>query len=221
MKQNKAITLVALVVTIIVLLILAGVSINMVFGENGIFSKTQIASEKYKQAQDEEQAMINEVTNYITDEYMTGARKDVTITMTEEELENKINEAVESALVSLNTNNKHNYSTTEHEVGTWIDQLPVYERVLELSGSYSGMDKSIYDFSSWGIHKFVKFEGYNRDGNGVSVPLAYGHPSSGWSTGCYLSNKKMYITTTYSPIVNPIFIIQYTKEEDYNKTLNN
>ena len=37
--SNTAITLVALVITIIVLLILAGITINMVVGENGIFAK--------------------------------------------------------------------------------------------------------------------------------------------------------------------------------------
>ena len=35
-KFNQGITLVALVVTIVVLLILAGVSLNLVLGENGI-----------------------------------------------------------------------------------------------------------------------------------------------------------------------------------------
>ena len=38
-KQVKGITLVALVVTIIVLLILAGVAINFTIGEDGIFRK--------------------------------------------------------------------------------------------------------------------------------------------------------------------------------------
>ena len=44
--QNKAITLIALIITIIVLLILAGVTLNMVMGENGIFGKANIAKEK-------------------------------------------------------------------------------------------------------------------------------------------------------------------------------
>ena len=41
MKSNKAITLVALIITIIVLLILAGVTLNMVLGENGLINKAQ------------------------------------------------------------------------------------------------------------------------------------------------------------------------------------
>ena len=53
LKKNNGITLIALVITIIVLLILAGVSISMLTGDNGILMKaqrakdvTQISSEK-------------------------------------------------------------------------------------------------------------------------------------------------------------------------------
>ena len=50
MKNNKGITLVALVVTIVVLLILAGVSINLVLGNNGIIAKAQEAKTKQAEA---------------------------------------------------------------------------------------------------------------------------------------------------------------------------
>ena len=43
LKTNKGITLVALVVTIIVLIILAGISINLILGDNGIITKAQEA----------------------------------------------------------------------------------------------------------------------------------------------------------------------------------
>ena len=46
LKKQKGITLVALVVTIVVLLILAGVSINLVLGDNGIVKKAQEAKRK-------------------------------------------------------------------------------------------------------------------------------------------------------------------------------
>ena len=55
LKQNKGITLIALVITIIVLLILAGVSISAVMGENGIATKAKEASEATKKAQKEEE----------------------------------------------------------------------------------------------------------------------------------------------------------------------
>ena len=42
-KRENGITLVALVVTIVVLLILAGITINYIIGDNSIFSKTSEA----------------------------------------------------------------------------------------------------------------------------------------------------------------------------------
>lgn len=48
LTKNKGITLIALVVTIIVLIILAGVSLTLVFGENGMITKSKDA----KQMQD-------------------------------------------------------------------------------------------------------------------------------------------------------------------------
>ena len=60
-KENnyeKGITLIALVVTIIVLIILAGVSINMLVGENGIINMAQRAKNETEQAaKDEQQAL--------------------------------------------------------------------------------------------------------------------------------------------------------------------
>ena len=53
-KRNKGITLIALVVTIIVLLILAGVSINMLTGQNGILNRASEAKGKTENAQTEE-----------------------------------------------------------------------------------------------------------------------------------------------------------------------
>ena len=50
MKNNNGITIVALVVTIVVLLILAGVSINLVLGNNGVISKAKEAETKSGEA---------------------------------------------------------------------------------------------------------------------------------------------------------------------------
>ncbi|MCI8352337.1 MAG: hypothetical protein HFJ58_01755 [Clostridia bacterium] len=50
LKQNKGITLIALIVTIIILLILAGVTINILIGDNGLFNTAKIAGESYEEA---------------------------------------------------------------------------------------------------------------------------------------------------------------------------
>ena len=46
LRINRGITLIALVITIIVLLILAGVSISMLTGQNGIITQAQRAKEE-------------------------------------------------------------------------------------------------------------------------------------------------------------------------------
>ena len=58
MKRNKGITLIALVITIIVLLILAGIAIAMLSGENGILKKAAEAKTKTEQAQKEEEITL-------------------------------------------------------------------------------------------------------------------------------------------------------------------
>ena len=56
-KTNKGITLIALVITIIVLLILAGVSIAMLTGQNGILTQAQNAKKTTENKSAEEKAV--------------------------------------------------------------------------------------------------------------------------------------------------------------------
>ena len=60
-RKMKGITLVALVVTVVVLLILAGVSLNLVLGENGIIKKAQEAA-----AQTDESSATESMSMYLT-----------------------------------------------------------------------------------------------------------------------------------------------------------
>ena len=68
MKNNKGITLIALVVTIIVLLILAGVSIAMLSGQNGILNRASESTWKSKLG-DAESTVALSVSNFLTDYY--------------------------------------------------------------------------------------------------------------------------------------------------------
>ena len=67
-KKNSGITLIALVITIIVLIILAGVSINLVLGNNGIIARAREAKNNYQKSAAEEEeglAIENEIENYL------------------------------------------------------------------------------------------------------------------------------------------------------------
>ena len=55
-EKQKGITLIALIITIVVLLILAAVTISLTIGERGIFNTAQQAGKNYKEASDKELA---------------------------------------------------------------------------------------------------------------------------------------------------------------------
>ena len=57
-KQESGITLIALVVTIVVLLILAGVAISMLTGENGIINQALEAKEETEIAEEKEKVQL-------------------------------------------------------------------------------------------------------------------------------------------------------------------
>ena len=64
-KKQSGITLVALVVTIVVLLILAGITIMYTMGENSIFKKAQEAKDKTAEAVKNEQEYMNSIDNMV------------------------------------------------------------------------------------------------------------------------------------------------------------
>src|SRR5574344_2787025 len=68
-KQNQGVTLIALVITIIVLLILAGVSMNVIFGDNNLFEKAQQAKQETANAVANEQTQLNLMDNWISGDY--------------------------------------------------------------------------------------------------------------------------------------------------------
>ena len=102
MKKNSGITLIALVITIVVLLILAGISISAVFGRNGIIDKTNEAKYLTKLREYEEKVTL-----------IVASEKTLKVT------ENK-----EEKLINLV------YSKLDEQ--TWIEMLFVKEQDDEL-----------------------------------------------------------------------------------------
>lgn len=78
-EETNAITLIALVITIIVILILAGVSITMLTGENGILNQVQRAKSRTEIASEVEQSEINKGEDII-ERYQNGNKGLDTIT---------------------------------------------------------------------------------------------------------------------------------------------
>ena len=95
LKNKKGITLVALVVTIVVLLILAGVSINLVLGNNGIITKAKDAETKSAEASQNDLIGMNELA---------------------QQLEEQINGSTGSGNGNGNTGSGNNFVTKNTEV---------------------------------------------------------------------------------------------------------
>lgn len=124
--NKNGITLIALIITIIVLLILAAVTLNFVMGDNGIIKKAILAREKTNQASmDEEQELAN--------------------------LENKM----EDYITSRAPNETIGYKTdgTEINTGKTYDGKILYQKTLKLtnddfstgSGNLTGL--SVYELN--------------------------------------------------------------------------
>ena len=84
-NEKRGITLIALVVTIIVLLILAGISISMLAGQNGILNRASEANEEYSNSTEKEQIQLS---------YNSAITRKLGDSITAEELQNELNEVV-------------------------------------------------------------------------------------------------------------------------------
>ncbi len=86
-KKQDGITLVALVVTIVVLLILAGVSISLILDNNGVIQKGKDAKREYGQARANDQVDLDNASDWI-DEQVTGKKSNVVKSFKEIKKEN-------------------------------------------------------------------------------------------------------------------------------------
>lgn len=101
--NEQGITLIALVITIILLLILAGVVLNLTLGENGIIGKAKIAEETYQNASQKEQQDLEELYSSL----MVATNDDAKITLSVAELKTLVqeqaNKEIQSALYPTET----------------------------------------------------------------------------------------------------------------------
>lgn len=100
-REFEGITLISLVITIILLIILAGITINLSIGENGLFNKAKYAKEEYINSIEEEQKQINDAYGQM----LVATGENATVTMTIKQLNDLIDERINSKLY-VNTSKK-------------------------------------------------------------------------------------------------------------------
>ena len=74
MKNRKGITLIALIITVIVMLILAGVALSAISGDAGLFSRVQKTAELYNNQVQDEADILNKIIDMLDEEYMQMSR---------------------------------------------------------------------------------------------------------------------------------------------------
>lgn len=99
MEENRGITLISLTVTIIILLILAGVTISLVIGNDGILKIAEDATNKYTNAQDVELSDLSKLYSSII--IATGDNAKITIST--EDLKKLIQKEVEESKNSISS----------------------------------------------------------------------------------------------------------------------
>ena len=129
-ENNRGITLIALVITIIVLLILAGVSISMLTGQNGILLQASNASRETEIASVKEQAQLD-ISNWVAEELKNGR-------------EGKINdwEDIKMILNEANTDEENRYyvEVTQEGVKTLNGYIVPIEELYTNSSENSDFD---------------------------------------------------------------------------------
>ena len=126
--RERGITLIALVVTIVVLLILAGISINLILENDGVIKKSKVAKEETIVADEKEKIELA---------YVSAALKKLGDTVTAEELQTELDSSVGIGKTDVTTNGDDTlnvlFSDTEHNFN--VDEGKV-EKAKPITNNY-------------------------------------------------------------------------------------
>lgn len=136
LRNNSGITLIALVITIIVLLILAGVSIAMLTGDNGILTQAQNAKEKNVIGEEKEKVSLA-ATASMTRNYGDGIEEEI-FTEELEKLIGKKGEAWDYVDFGMSDNYKVKYLDTKRIYQVNSYGKVEYEEIEEVVDSTPG-----------------------------------------------------------------------------------
>ncbi len=186
-KENKGITLIALVLTIIVLIILTGVSISMLTGQNGILDRTKDAKETTKSASDLEY-LQTKAYEAITNYYANG-ENGVESEFILKEL-GKID-----GIVTKEANGLINYNGKTYDIsdiiGATSEQKNVENqtdvKLKRITVATATKSEDIALFSTGKIRLIIREE--NEETNCAPIPNGFYYVAGAPSTGLVISDK--------------------------------
>ena len=224
MKNKRGITLITLVITIIVLLVLSGITLSLMLGENGVLQKAAISKTTHDRTKAEEQL------KFVQNQYMTDSRAGNLNIDNEVQRENWFN---------VRKNNKEidqwYYIPEDKIIGIFLDKNALYfysdgneietERIAEVEEKL-GISIPEYNITyelNGGTNEANPVETY-RKGNTVQLPLPTkeGAQFLGWSM--QRNNSENVITAITSNMEGDIKLYAYwleeTPKEYFNFTVN-
>ncbi len=153
-KENSGITLIALIVTIIVLLILAAVSVKLIGGSEGILGKTSNAINKYKIAKKQEKDVLDEYENTILSKYSGNIASNnngsgvVTTRQIDEEEYNNLKETV-GIQQNVISDQQNTISLQQSRIDTQQNTINILVSTLSsLTNTVSGLQSQMTSLSS-------------------------------------------------------------------------
>lgn len=222
-QNNKGMTLIALMITIIVLLILAGVSIAMLMGENGLLSKAKKAEEETRGVSVEEVVKIWKVNQEAdkhgenqTAQTLEGLIKDLIEQklLTEEERDKILgNESkgikatyqitIGSRIIKFKEELENDkVDSSKLKIGDYVDYQPdriatVYDKFGETYSGYANEDIGQDTTLKWRILNINEDTVDLISDRPISMKIYFGG-ARGYNNGVYLLND--YCKTMYSNV---------------------
>ena len=159
MKTESGITLVTLVVTIVVLIILAGISINLALGDNGIITIAKKVKENTELAKIEEEKELNELytqleigesssggTNYDSIAKLMEFKRKIAIAITNEKVETAQDASIDTMVANISKilqARTADATATANDISNGKTAYVNGELITGL-GSNSGYNKAVY-----------------------------------------------------------------------------
>lgn len=156
MRREKGITLIALIITVIILLVLSGIVISFVVGERGIINLVIKAEKSYTKAENDEKRNIEDLYSSI----LIATNDDAEINISVKELKAFIREEVQNAV----------WGESVTPTGTIIAQMG-----NEAPAGYINCDGTIYNISEYKqLAEYIKnqFGSYNYFGGDGNTTFA-------------------------------------------------
>ena len=246
MKKEKGITIVALSVTIIVLLILAGISIKLVLDNNGIIGNAQTAKNQYTEAEANTEQGIGELSNVLSSN-LNHNRNNGTNTTTNTVNPTPTPEPTKYTLTinagAGTTTGSTNVQGTSGSKVTVSTPTPPSGYTVILNGndgvigtSSTASFKTTYSFSRWNLsgggsisgttYTFGNSNGtltaqYTHTGRSLPTATRSGYTFKGWYTTATGGTKIGDAGTVYTPTSNVTIYAQWEKNVITSKlTLN-